>query len=74
MTSRPLNEDLKTSQLPRQPSTQRVQMPEPGTTSLDLFEVRVASFPFGRCRFPICPMTPLFRVRQTWRRLWFGLL
>jgi len=39
---------LKISQLPLQPSMQRVQIPDPGTTLLDRFAEPVASFPFGR--------------------------
>jgi len=61
MSSRPRKVALKTSQFPRQPSTQRVHIPLLGTTSRDRFAVLVASFAFGLCRFiSIAPFLHLF--------------
>jgi hypothetical protein len=51
MTSLPLNEDLKTSQFPRQDSRQREHNPEHGTTFFERLNVRVASFPPGARKF-----------------------
>jgi hypothetical protein len=48
---------MKASQLPRQPSMQREQMPLEGTTLLERFAVRVASLPLGVRRFMI--LSPL---------------
>ena len=72
MTSRPRKDDLKTSQLPRHPSTHLVQMPEAGATSLERFDVFVASFAFGRCSVPIVLGTPLFRHAPPVAACWLG--
>jgi hypothetical protein len=44
---------MKASQLPRQPSMQREQMPLEGTTDFDRLTVLVASLPLGARRFII---------------------
>jgi hypothetical protein len=50
--------DLKTSQFPRQPSTQREQSPLMGTTLLERLKVPVASFALGvlklMCDYSLC--------------------